>query len=65
MAKQNYGLGERWFDSDALGPLFVEELEQCFKGVFVTVSSEGFKIKKVGKGEKETRFSRWNVDISV
>lgn len=63
MAKQNYGLGERWFD--ALGPLFVEELEQCFKGVFVTVSLEGFKIKKVGKGEKERHFSRWNVDISV
>lgn len=63
MAKQNYGLGERWFD--ALGPLFVEELEQCFKGVFVTVSWEGFKIKKVGKGEKETHFSRWHVDENI
>ncbi len=25
MAKQNYGLGEGWLDSDALAPLFVEE----------------------------------------
>lgn len=59
MAKQNYGLGERWFDSDALATLFAEELEQCFKGGFVTVSSEA------GKEVKEPRFSRWNVDFSV
>lgn len=34
MAKQNYGLGEGWLHSDALAPLFVEELELCFMGVF-------------------------------
>ncbi len=67
MAKQNYGLGEGWLDSDALAPLFVEEWEQCFMGVFVVWlgAREGFKIMKVVKKEKEARFSGCNADVSV
>lgn len=65
MAKQNYGLGEGWLDSDALAPLFVEELELCFMGVFVVWlwAREGFKIMKAGKKEKEASFSGCNVDV--
>lgn len=67
MAKQNYGLGKGWLDSDALAPLFVEEWEQCFMGVFVVWlgAREGFKIMKVVKKEKEARFSGCNADVSV
>ncbi len=38
MAKQNYGLGEGWLDSDALAPLFVEEWEAVLYGSVCSVT---------------------------